>query len=89
MNKWTEREFWAALVPAVIGLLTVVGVIGEGDSALVSAITGVVLIVGPAMAYIVMRVWQKIEATRADATIKIEKARSDARIAEAQGDKPS
>lgn len=86
--KWNEREWWAALIPAVIGLLTVLGVIGPDDDALVSAVTGVVLIVGPAMAYIVARIWQKIEVTNAEATVKVEQARAEVKIAQAAATTP-
>lgn len=87
--KFTEREFWAALCPAVVGLLTVLGVIGDGDQPLVQAVTGVVLIVGPATAYILARIWQKIEVTRADATVKVEQARAEAKIALAAAQAPA
>ncbi len=89
--KFTEREFWAALCPAVVGLLTVIGVIGDGDQPLVQAITGVVLIVGPATAYIVARIWQKVEVAKAEATVKVEQAKAGAKIAmaAAQGPTPS
>ncbi len=75
-NKWLEREWWATLIPAVIGLLTVLGVIGPNDNTLVSAVTGVVLIVGPAMAFIVARIWAKVAIDRTAATLKIETLRA-------------
>ena len=87
--KFTEREWWAALIPAVIGLLTVIGVIGADDNAMVSAVTGVVLIIGPAIAYIVARIWQKVEATKAEAVVKVAQAESKATIAVAEAQAPS
>ncbi len=57
---------------SVVGLLTVLGVIGDGDSALVQAITGVVLIVGPAVAYIISRAYVKTTMDATAANLKIE-----------------
>jgi uncharacterized membrane protein len=87
-NKWLEREWWAALLPAIIGLLTVLGVIGADDNAVVTAVTGVVLIVGPAIAYIVARIWSKTAAIQADAAVKVEQAKSEAKIAIAEATTP-
>lgn len=76
--KFTEREFWATLIPAVIGLLVAIGVIGPDDNALMQAITTLGLIAGPSIAYIIMRVWQKVEIVKTNANAKVEEAKAQA-----------
>jgi len=78
--KWFEREWWAALVSAIVGVLTAVGVVGPDDNALVTSITSMVLIVGPAMAFIISRQWAKTAEVKANAEVKIAQAKSEAQI---------
>jgi uncharacterized membrane protein len=85
-SRWTEREFWATLVPFILGILTTTGVIGTDQTDFVA---GVVLMVGPSMAYIVMRIIQKIKETDATAQVKIEQAKSEAKIAVAASVTPT
>jgi hypothetical protein len=84
--KYFEREWWVTLIPAIVGLLTVIGVIGPNDNALVSAAVGVALIVLPAISYVIMRIWQKVSLEKADASVKIAKAESEAKVAIAESD---
>ena len=84
MQQWTDKEFWATLISAIIGLLTVLGVIGPDDHALVTAITGAVLIVGPATAYIIMTIVKKNVETKAAATVEAAKVDAEARIGAAK-----
>jgi uncharacterized membrane protein len=85
MTKWTEREMWAALLPFILGILTTTGVIGPENG---SQVGGIILMVGPAMAYIVMRVIQKIKETDAAATVKVAQAESKATVAVAEAQAP-
>ncbi len=86
MSKFLEREWWVTLITAVIGLLTTLGIIGPDQMPKVQAIAGVILIVGPALAFIILRQWAKIETLRASADVKVEQAKAEARIEEAKAD---
>ncbi len=71
MNKWTQREFWYALLPFIIGILTTIGVIGPEDG---SQVGSIILMVGPSLGYIIMRIWQKVRETELAAAVKIAEA---------------
>jgi hypothetical protein len=77
-TKFFEREFWVPVVTAVLGILTAAGVLGPDDDALWQAIQSLALIVLPALAYIVMRIWQKIAADNTAAYVKVETVKAEA-----------
>jgi hypothetical protein len=54
----------------------VTGVLNPNDNDTAQAISGAVLMVGPAMAYVVMRIIQKISADKTAANLKIETLRA-------------